>query len=64
MVCDPSSGVKQVDERNNLMISQTTYSNNNVEPIGGGKRWSVEALYESCRLKVSMTTNGQVMSMF
>jgi len=66
MVCDLSTttGIKSVDEQaTNLMNSQTTYNNNNAEQFGG-KRWNVEALYESCRLKVSMTNNGQTMSNF
>uniref|UniRef100_A0A915MPN7 histone acetyltransferase n=1 Tax=Meloidogyne javanica TaxID=6303 RepID=A0A915MPN7_MELJA len=64
MVCDLSTttGIKSVDEQaTNLMNSQTTYNNNNAEQFGG-KRWNVEALYESCRLKVSMTNNGQTMT--
>lgn len=60
MVCDPSSiDVKEeVDgQMSNSNSSSSIVQFYNNQPLSG-KRWSTEALYESCRLKVLMSGTG------
>lgn len=60
MVCDPST--TDVKEEVNGQVS--TGSSSSIVQLynhpQGGKRWTVEALYESCRLKVLMVSIGQM----
>jgi hypothetical protein len=65
MVCDPET-VHFKEEVNGNMNS--TNSSPSIVQLyshtqSGGKQWNIEALYESCRLRVLMASSGQMSKM-
>jgi hypothetical protein len=64
MVCDPTTADVKEEVNGKMSTTSSTASivqlyNNAGHPFGG-KRWTVDALYESCRLKVLMASTGQM----
>lgn len=60
MVCDPAVKEEADEQMNKSNSTSSIIQHSNVGNHSGGKRWNVDSLYESCRLKVVMQSTGQI----
>lgn len=61
IVCEPSSSVDVKEETGSECLSENESCSSIVQVYNSGpcgaKKWTAEALYESCRLKVRMSSS-------